>query len=469
MSIIDAFHLPGLADADVERWTERAYGNGRVALRFPILEPGAMTRVIARLLEARSRRLARMPARDVAHALGRAAALIADPHEPLRQLADDALPAITGYSSAMIRLVLDRMALDWSERALLGLLDAELAGGVALDRFIRTPGGSRVRAVGPRLAFHVFAGNVPGVAVTSLVRSLLVRAATLGKTAAAEPLLTVLFARALARVDPGLAACIAITHWPGGGSLVEDEVVSEADVIVVYGGEEAVRAMRSRAPATARVIEHGPRVSLGMVGRAALASNAIAAATAARVAWAVSLFDQQGCVSPHVVWVERGGAIEPRAFAHRVGDALAALVTELPAGRLSASEAAAIHDARTAAEFRAIAGEDVDVRVGDAAGWTVIYDGEPRFEPSCLNRTIRIKAIDALEDVPDRLEALRGRVQAVGLEGAGDRTSTLAASLADAGVTRITDFRSLPWPPVAGHHDGAGPLDELVRRVDLEL
>ena len=44
-------------------------------------------------------------------------------------------------------------------------------------------GGGRQAAFGPRLAAHVFSGNVPGVAVTSLVRSLLVKAATLGKTA----------------------------------------------------------------------------------------------------------------------------------------------------------------------------------------------------------------------------------------------------------------------------------------------
>jgi hypothetical protein len=206
-----------------------------------------------------------------------------------------------------------------------------------------------------------------------------------------------------------------------------------------------------------------------MVGRDALGSDAAAVATAARVAWAVSLFDQQGCVSPHVIWVERGAAIEPRAFARRVGDALEALVVELPAGTLSAGEAAAIHEARTAAEFRAIAGEDVDVRVGAAAGWTVIYDADARFEPSCLNRTIRIKAVAALEDVPVLIEPVRGRVQTAALEGAGDRTTALALALADAGVTRITDFSSMPWPPVNGHHDGAGPLDELVRRVDLEL
>jgi hypothetical protein len=27
----------------------------------------------------------------------------------------------------------------------------------------------------------------------------------------------------------------------------------------------------------------------------------------------------------------------------------------------------------------------------------------------------------------------------------------------------------MPWLPVAGHHDGRGPLSELVRWVDLEV
>jgi hypothetical protein len=465
---IDAFHLPGLLPDDVERWEVREYGVAPVALRFPVLRQGAMTRVIRRLLDARSAHLEGRPARQIAASIGAAARLLLSERDPLRAQLDRALPAVTGYSDAMIRVGLQRSLQDWTEPALLKLLDTELAGGRLLDSFFERS-GTRVRAVGPRLAYHVFSGNVPGVAVTSMVRSLLVKAATLGKTASGEPLMAPVFTKALMRVDPDLAECVAVTHWPGGGSRVEDEVLAAADLVVVYGGAEAIRSLRARSPATTRVIDHGPRISLGLVGREGLADGQAVRMLAARAAWAVSVFDQQGCVSPHLIWVEQGGDVTPREFARLLSEGMAALATELPRGSITAAEAAAIHQVRAAAEFRSIAGEDMEVLEGADASWTVILDSDSRFEPSCLNRTIRVKPIARLEDVPGLIEPARGLIQTVAIEGAGARTRALANALAAAGVTRITDFEHMPWPPPSWHHDGAGPLAELVRWVDFEV
>lgn len=465
---IPAFHLPGLEESDVERWTSRQYGAGGITLRFPVLREGALTRVIERLHAARSRHMEPLRPAAIAKSVGLASRRLAEPGDPLRQLAEAALPDVTGYSPAMIRLILDRAAADWDERTLLALLNAELPGD-PLDRVIRHPvTRARIMAVGPRLAFHVFSGNVPGVAVTALIRSLLVKAATLGKTATGEPLLPVLFARALESVDAGLASCLAVTHWPGGQSLVEDEALVAANVVVTYGGGDAVRSIRSRAPVTARIVEHGPRVSVGLVGRDSLRTDAMARAAAARVAWAVSLFDQHGCVSPHVIWVENG-AVDSHAFAHRLAEAMDLLAVELPRGRLSAAEAVAIHEERTRAEFRAIEGEDVEVLEGRDASWVVIHDASPAFEASCLNRTLRVKPVARLEDVPELIEPLRGFVQTVAVEGAGERIRELAFRVARAGATRITDFERMPWPPYAWHHDGGGPLLELVTWVDHEI
>ena len=43
---IHAFHLPGIAESDIARWTVRDYGNGRVQLRVPVLEPELLERVV---------------------------------------------------------------------------------------------------------------------------------------------------------------------------------------------------------------------------------------------------------------------------------------------------------------------------------------------------------------------------------------------------------------------------------------
>jgi hypothetical protein len=60
-------------------------------------------------------------------------------------------------------------------------------------------------------------------------------------------------------------------------------------------------------------------------------------------------------------------------------------------------------------------------------------------------------------------------LQSVAIAAPDAAADALAASLADIGVTRVTSFRDLPWPPPTWHHDGRGPLRELLRWVDIEI
>lgn len=459
MNAIDAFHLPGL-DLDKHReWTTLDYDG--IRLRVPVLTPEHVRRQARRLVEARERQLVDRPLADIVAAIADAAARLRT--GPLRDQADTVLPATTRYSAPMSRFVLDRMSADWTADALRRLLIAELDDPAVLDRFVPDATARReVLALGPALAFHVFAGNVPGVAVTAAVRSLLVRAGTLAKSAVDEPLLATLFARALAAVDPGLGECLAITYWPGTRDDLNAAAIGEADAVVVYGGEEAASLQRLVKPGT-RVVVHGPRVSFGMVGRDADAG------AAHRVARATAIFDQHGCVSPHVVYVERGGDVSPERFAAEVADAFEKVEAELPRGPISPAEAAAIQQLRGGTEFRELSGANVRVLAGAGTRFTVILDDDATFTPSCLNRTLWVKPVAQLEDVPDYLRPVRRFLQSAALVGVGDRLHTLALRLARLGVVRITDFDRLPWPSVEWHHDGHGPLRELLRWIDLDV
>jgi hypothetical protein len=465
-----------LDEADLQHWEIMEYDGGAVRLRVPVLTPAALERLLDHLREARGRYLAETPVLEIVRAIDRAAALFMDPDHPPRRLAEAVLPAVTGYSPEMIRLGLERMAAQWREPALLGLLAAELGEPEVLDSFREWPGGRgarggaapvRVRAYGPELAFHIFAGNVPGVAVTSLVRSLLVKAATLGKTASGEPLLAALFARTLAQVSPALGESLAVTYWPGGAEPLEEVALREADTVIVYGGGEVVHSVRARLPARTRLVEHGPRLSLAAVAREELTAAA-ARRTAAGVAWAVAVFDQQGCVSPHVVYLERGGEMAPEDFAELVAEEMERVESELPRGRLTAAEAATIQQVRGAAEFRAIAGREVRVLASTGTEYTVIYEDAPGFTISCLNRVLHLTPLGDLADLVGHLEPYGAYLQTVGLAAPGERRVELAEALGRAGASRITTLDAMPWPPPAWHHDGQEPLRELLRWADLE-
>ncbi len=466
--MINAFHLPALSHLSTTTWS---YGQGEesIALRIPQLTPALLRRQIHALEEAHSQHLAERPVGEIVAAVDRVAARLLDPGDPLRRTAESALPAVTGYSPPMIRCILDRMAADWRAERLWLLLHAEFGDPSVLDGFSARPHGvGMTRAFGPRLAAHIFSGNVPGVAVTSLIRSLLVKAATLGKTAAGEPLLAALFAQGLAEVDPQLGTCLAVTYWPGGDAALEEIALGAAEAVIAYGGTEAVTSVRARTPPGARFLGYGHKLSFGVIGRECLEWRA-AEEIAARAALETATFDQQGCVSPHLFYVEEGGEVSPRAWARMLAAAMAKIERELPRGRVAPGEASAIRQLRGEAEFAQIAGSGVELHASpEGTAWTVIHEADPAFVASCLNRVVRVKSIAALEEIPARVEHLGSLLQTVGVAAEPERMQALAEALGRLGASRIVPLGRMAWPPPHWHHDGHPPLRQLVRWCDLE-
>ncbi len=462
--VFDAWSLPaGVALPPEPHRSAQAWGG---ILRWPAASP-AWIRGVAEALRGSRDALRRRTAREVAELAGAAGARLLDPSDPLRERALAFLPATSGLSPEMAEAVLDGMARDWTGERLARLLAAEFANPAALDGFV--PGGlGLARAVGPRLCVQIVAGSVPGVGATALLRSLLVKGPTLVKPGRGDVVLPVLVADALRGLDPALGDAVAVVYWPGGSDDLEEAALVEADVVTAYGSDAAVERLRSGAPVTTRFVAYHHRVSLGVVGREAL-DHAHRHRTASEVAGAVAFFDQRGCTSPQVIFVEEGGDAAPPEFARELAVAMEAVERHLPGGQLDAEEAALRHQVRGTAELQSAAGMGVEVHDGGAAGWTVIYDPSPGFGPMCVGRTVRVKPVADVLDVPELVSTLGRHLQTVAVAGCGPRLERVAGALTEAGVSRVAGFGSAPFPAPWWHHDGQGPLRALVRWADLEV
>jgi hypothetical protein len=308
------------------------------------------------------------------------------------------------------------------------------------------------------------------VGVSALLRSLLVKGPTLLKPGRGDVVLPALFARALAEADPGLADAVAVVYWLGGSARLEDAALARADVVTAYGSDATVAELRARTPIRARFVAYHHRVSVGVVGRDALRPTALAA-TASEVARALALFDQRGCVSPQLVYVEGGaekaGGASPEAFAEALAAALRALEGTLPSGPLDPAEASALHQARGTAELVAGSGDGL-IFHGGLASWTVLFEPRPQSLPPLAGRFARVRPLASLHALAELLEPLSGHLQTVAYAGLGERVEALAGAVGRAGASRVAPFHSVAFPPPWWHHDGGGPLRDLVRWVDLE-
>lgn len=467
MTDFHAFHLPGETEFSTRRLSLE--GEASAALLYADLDRASARRLVGRL-EATAGPLRSRSNQDLVQVLGRAASRLGDDADELGSQVDEWLPRETGLSSAMARLLTERMVADWTEEALDRLLAEEFPDPEVLEGFRPGPVPDRVRAMGEAPAFHLGAGNVAGVGATSMIRSLLVRSPVLIKPGRGDIVLPCLLARAIAREDRELGRAVAVAYWPGGSRPpLEEEALRGAGRVVVYGGVDTLREIRDRLPVTTPLVAYRHRVSVGAVGRERLRRIDEARKAARAAAGAVAAYDQLGCVSPHQIWVEAGGGVSPERWAELLADALAELAEELPPGTPDPETVARIQQFRGAAELRrAGGGDDRLLASAGSVDWTVIYGPGKGLEAVCGGRLVRVHPLDDLTGLAGVLADGARWLQSVALEVGDERKGAVAEALAALGMTRITTFGRQAWPSPWWTHDGQGPLRTLVRWTTLE-
>ena len=407
------------------------------------------------------------PVHALMQAIDRVVHRLLDAQNPQRQLLNRLLAQTTGLDEEMLRLGLTRYLQSFRTPQLQRFVVEDLGNPSLLDRFEPRAKGGLSMAVGPQVLMHVWAGNVPGLPLWSLVAGLLVKAGNVCKLPSAEPLVASLFAHLIAREAPELADGLAVVWWPGGDTARESAVFSQADALMAYGDNPTLTALRAQVPITTRFLPFGHKLSFGMVSAEGLDARRVHE-VARLAALDVARFEQQGCYSPQVFYVARGGRSSPLDFAHHLQQQLRALSQQHPRRELSLSERQALANWRSAQETAAMAGQGV-VMLGDASDpFGVAYSEALSFSPSALNRTVLVVAVDDLSQVPALIAPHRDLLQTVGLATAPQELMVLSKALALSGVTRICAIGSMTLPEAAWHHDGRFNLADLVQMVDIE-
>ena len=350
---------------------------------------------------------------------------------------------------------------------------------------------------------------MPAPGIVSICCGLLLKSANLVKVSHRDPVFPALFVESMRKVDAELADCVAVLDWRREESALTQAALAEADAVIAYGDDETVDTLRRMRQTDARFIGYGHKLSFAAIGREALTAKHLRE-LAESAAFDVSVYDQQGCLSPHVIYVEEGGEFPPRDFAAALADAMAAYQSRVPRGPLSVEEAAQIAKVRGAYEFRSASDKRVavwctssQVRSCDqhaptphldplpasgerrfpsplvkgegqgegfthpVNGWLVIYEDDPTFTPSCLNRVIFVKPVPSLERVPELVRRFAPYLSTAGLAPWGEHFLPFTETLANLGLNRVCPIGQMQRPSLTWHHDGRPNLADLVCWVEV--
>jgi hypothetical protein len=303
----------------------------------------------------------------------------------------------------------------------------------------------------------------------SMVLGLLVRSAQFVKCATGTSLLPRLLAHSIHARQPKLGACLEVAEWTGGEIPLETALFEQADCVTATGSDDTLAALRPRLPTHTRFVGYGHRVSFGYITREML-SQSEARQLAGSAARDLSAWDQSGCLSPHLFYVETAGTVHPRDFAELLANALAEQESNQPRGTLSPAEAAEVATRRSVYELRAAQSPETQLwQSPQSTAWTVVYEEDPRFQTSCLHRFVYVKPVRDPANALENAAAFAGRVSTLGLAACGDKLRDLATTFARWGVTRVCPIGRMQNPALSWRHDGRPALHELVTWTDWEL
>jgi hypothetical protein len=435
------------------------------------LTPGLITEACQTLRRNRERYFEGRTTDSIIVLLDHLAGEWLSPDNPFRREVLQRGPAATGFSEAVLAAGLDQFFKQLTADNLEALLRQELGHVHRLDNFhqdAHQPGAKRTAiAQGPVLLAHIAPSNIPNPALAEMVFGLLTRSAQFIKCATGSAFIPRLFAHSLYDADHKAGACIEIAEWKGGHGPLESALFAEADCVVATGSDEMLAAVANKIPRTARFIGYGTRVSFGYITREALAENTDAIVQNA--AADVTAWNQRGCLSPHVIYVEDAGAVPAERFAELLAGELEAVEKKFPRGTLGANDAAAIAVRRSFYEVRTAHSLETKMWASpESTLWTVVLENDPRFQVSCANRFIYVKGVADLTHALQGAELVREKTSTIGLASTAAQAPELARRLARWGARRICPLGQMQNPPLSWRHDGRPPLGDLVTWTDWE-
>lgn len=392
---------------------------------------------------------------------------------PLRKLALSEGPAATGFSRATLESGLDTFFKSLTAENLGLLLEQDLGHLERLDQLVPSaPEEKSSRAaiaVAPELLVHITAGNLPTPALVSMVLGVLARSAQFIKCARGAALLPRLFAHSLYEAEPKLASCLELAEWPGGNESLEQVLFQNAACVTATGSDDTLQQIRRRLPPHVKFVGYGSRVSFAYVSHEVL-SGLHGRKIVERAGRDVVAWNQLGCLSPHVIYVQNGGAMAPDRFAELLAECLAERELSEPRGQIPLEVSATIASRRSIYELRSTNSPDTRLWASkDSTAWTVVYESDPRFQMSCLNRFIYVKEVKDLTHALESADAVRDKVSTVGLAVPEHKAQELAFQLARWGATRVCPLGQMQNPPLTWRHDGRPALGDLVTWTDWEL
>lgn len=405
--------------------------------------------------------LAGVPVRKIIRAIADGAQRWSDADFPPRVRVTERIARRTGYSVPVVEYALDRIFFSITQQDLDAVIAGELGCIDALDGFAPRRDRPDAWAAPAGSVCIISSRTTIGVAIVPAVFALCAKNDVLVKDR--EDSLVQAFFETLAQELDAFRDAARATTWSSQDDNAPE--LETFDAVAAFGTDATLGAIRDALGFRARFIGFGSGASAGYIGKEALAARDRLVEICRGAARDLVLYETEGCLSLHTLFVERGGAVSPEDFGRMLAGCIEEANVEFPLAHRAAADAASIAQQRNLAAFRAAAGRGA-VFASQNAEYAVIVDQPSSQPPQFLPRTLGIIVVDEPQDAVRYVQEHGLRLEGFALS---DGRSDIVQAAVEAGAVRLARFGELQHPALSGDHGGRPRISEFVRWIDRTL
>lgn len=305
---------------------------------------------------------------------------------------------------------------------------------------------------------HIAAGNADGLPAFSVLEGLLTGNINILKLPAAEGGISVRLLRELIQVEPALTEYIYVFDYSSKDIEHIEQLISAADAVVVWGGKEAVSALRRLVPPNVRLIEWGHKISFAYV-----TENGMTESGMNGLAENIARTGQLLCSSVQGVFVDTDDMESVYDFCERFLPILEKVVRRTPQRYgvgIQAQSALKLYNEELEGIYRGsriFKGENCSLTAyTDKTLDTAIGFGNVWVRPLPHAALIRV------------LRPYKNYLQTVGLLCADSERESIAEKLFQTGVVRICPGEHMSTTYCGAPHDGEYSLRRYTKVVSME-
>jgi len=330
-----------------------------------------------------------------------------------------------------------------------------------------------VRAVGAR-ALHIIAGNTPGVAFLTVLRSAITRSDSIIKLPSNDPLTAVAILQTMIDMAPDhpVTKHLSAAYWKGGDERIEKSLYHPRNVekIIAWGGFDSVSHIAKYLQPGIDLITLDPKHSCSIIGQEALRSDETIGMVAQFAARDIGAFNQEACANARVIYVICDESDpEQMAQLNKLGQRVLSSIQRLPE-RMSTPAKSVIPELQE--QIAGVEMQEDFYKVfktdSDKDGAVIVsqFDEAVEFSDLLANRTANLVPVSSVDDVLKRISAAS---QTVGVYPDSLRRE-IRDELALRGAQHIIPLGKVMQMGVLGPQDGLSVEHRMLKWIrDMDL